>query len=141
MARMFRRNMGVVRTPMRAFAPDGRRDETVELLVETGSTLTWIPEDVAVRLSIEPTGRALFETADGRILERPIGDALVDVQGSEGFVGVVFARPDDATVLGVTALERLGLEVDPVRRVLRRAGWYLALRALPQACRGSVISP
>ena len=138
---MFRRTMGVVRAKMTVLSPDGKREETLEMLVDTGSTLTRIPEEVALRLSIEPTGRALFETADGRTLERPIGDGLVDCTVSRGMVGIAFARPGDPPVLGVTALERLGLEVDPVRRVLRSTDRYLALRSAAQAPRGSVICP
>ena len=138
---MFRKTMGLVHAKLHIVGSNGEQAETIEVLVDTGSTLTWIPEELAIRLSIEATGRALIETADGRTLERPIGDALVECEGSRGFVGIVFARPGDASVLGVTALERLGLEVDPVRRVLRRADRYLALRFSRQASRGSVICP
>ena len=139
---MFRRTMGIVRTTLRVFASKGQPEETVEVLVDTGSTLTWIPEGVALRLSLEPTGRALFETADRRTVERSIGDALVECTGSRGFVGVAFARAGDTSVLGVTAMERLGLEGDPIRRILRRTDRYLALRSgPPHTPRGSVISP
>ncbi len=138
---MFRRGMGIVRARIRIVGTGPQQAETLEVLVDTGSTLTWIPEDLAIRLSLEATGRAFFETADGRTLERPIGDALVECESSRGFVGIVFARAGDTPVLGVTALQRLGLEVDPVRRVLRRADRYLALRSAAHAFRGSVICP
>ncbi len=138
---MFRRTMGLVRAEVTVLSPDHSQRETLDLLVDTGSTWTWIPEDVAIRLSTEPIGRALFETADGRTLERPIGDALVECAGSRGVVGIAYGRPGDASVLGVTALERLGLEVDPVRRVLRKKDRYLVLRSAVQMSRGSVILP
>ncbi len=41
-----------------------------------------------------------------------LGEAEADVE-------VVFAQQDDAEVLGVTALESLGYEVDPVTQVLK----------------------
>lgn len=44
----------------------------------------------------------------------------------EGDVEVVFAEEGDAQVLGVTALEILGLEVDPVTGKLKYVG-HLAL--------------
>ena len=135
---MLRRAMGVVRAKGTVYSADQKHQEPLEILVDTGSTLTWIPEDMALRLSIEATGHALFETADGRTLERPIGDALVDCIGSRGIVGIAFARPDDRAVLGATALERLGLEVDPVRPVLRKVGRYLVLGLGSQTPRGSV---
>jgi len=40
----------------------------------------------------------------------------------EGDVEVVFAEDGDAQVLGVTALETLGLEVDPLTGTLRYVG-------------------
>ena len=40
---------------------------------------------------------------------------------------MVFAGPGDASVLGVTALERLGLEVNPSTGTLRKVDAYLAL--------------
>ena len=36
-------------------------------------------------------------------------------------VPVIFGEADDAVVVGVTALEIFGLEVDPVRGVLKEA--------------------
>ena len=114
----------------------------MEVLVDTGSTLTSIREEIALRLSLEPSGRSLSDTPDGRTVVRSFGDALAECTGSRGFVGIAFARAGDTPLLGVTAMERLGLEVDPIRRTLRRTDRYLALGAGPSHTpRGSVISP
>jgi len=40
---------------------------------------------------------------------------------------VVFAKEKDAEVLGVDALEGLGLEIDPITRQLRKSKAILAL--------------
>lgn len=138
---MLRRSMGIIHVKIRVFSANLAQEEWIEVLVDAGSTLTWIPEDAAIRLGIQPTGVALFDTADGRTLERPIADAPIECLGIRGYVGLVLARPGDAPVLGVTAMERLGLEVDPIRRMLRRTDRYLALTAAPHTPRGSVISP
>jgi len=45
---------------------------------------------------------------------------------------VVFAERNDMEVMGVEALEGLGLEVDPVTRQLRRSESMLALTALDE---------
>lgn len=45
---------------------------------------------------------------------------MIEFAGERGYVGIVFAEPGDARVLGVTALERLGFEVDPGTQTLRR---------------------
>ena len=138
---MFRRDMGLTQSSVVVFSQDFTRSENVRLLVATGSTLTWIPEETALRLGIRPVGIAQFQTADNRSLERPVADAPIECLGIRGTARIAFARPGDANVLGVTALEALGLAADPVRRGLRRVDRYLALRSHAYAVRGSVISP
>jgi len=128
---MSRPPMGMVYATVTVFSPDFSRSEKVSLLVDTGSTLTWIPEEIALRAGIQATGTAEFRTADDRTVERPIADGPIECEGVRGIVRLAFARPGDANVLGVTALDTLGFEVDPVRRVLRRVDRYLALASLP----------
>jgi aspartyl protease family protein len=41
--------------------------------------------------------------------------------GRRRTITAIFGETDDATVLGVTALESFGLEVDPVRGTLKEA--------------------
>ena len=41
--------------------------------------------------------------------------------GRRGGITVIFGEEDDLAVLGVTALEALGLEVDPIKNTLREA--------------------
>jgi len=120
-------DMGFVHVHVTLFSPDEARSETLDLLVDTGATLTWVPEDVASRLGIRPTGIRRFRIADGRLLERAVGDAILDLSGTRGYVGIAFAKPGDANVLGVTALERLGFELDPQSGSLRKLDYYLAL--------------
>src|SRR3990172_917367 len=109
---MSRPPMGIVYATVTVFSPDFSRSEKVSLLVDTGSTLTWIPEEIALRAGIQATGTAEFRTADDRTVERPIADGPIECEGVRGIV-------------------RLGFEVDPVRRVLRRVDRYLALASLP----------
>jgi predicted aspartyl protease len=56
-----------------------------------------------------------------------MGVATVRYEDYEGDVEVVFAERGDAQVLGVTALETPGLEVDPITGRLRYVR-HLALR-------------
>jgi predicted aspartyl protease len=99
----------------------------MRLVVDTGSTLTWIPASIAEQLGIRSMDIMRFRTIDGSYIERPVGDALVECTGRRGVIGVVFAREGDAEVLGMTALERLGLQVDPATGSLRKVDAYLAL--------------
>jgi len=59
-----------------------------------------------------------FKTADGRIIEREVSLAGVEIQGQSTHSIIVFGEPKDTPALGVTTLEELGLQVDPVTREL-----------------------
>ena len=78
-------------------------------------------------LGVRPTARWKFKTIDGRIIERDIGEVVVECLGERATTIVVFAERGDAEVLGVYALEGLRLEIDPVTRQLRRVEALLAL--------------
>jgi len=57
--------------------------------------------------------------ADGRVIERRLGIAEVEVKDEVGHSTVVFGEDADASVLDVAALEELGLQVDSVTGELK----------------------
>lgn len=122
--------MGDVRAKVTLSSMDKTRVEELELLVDTGSFLTWIPETMAIRLAIEPSENRRFRTIEGNVIERPVGDARIACQGRQAITIVVFARPGDAHVLGVYALEGMGFEVDPTTRTLRKVDAFPAYASL-----------
>lgn len=107
--------------------PDLSRCTEVELLVDTGSTYTWIPQEKLNELGVKPVTARRFATIDGRRLERSIGEASIELMGERATSMVVFAQEKDAKVLGVHALEGLGLEVDPNTKAVRKAEALLAI--------------
>ena len=119
--------MGHTSAKVKLYSPDLSRSEEVELLVDTGSTYSWIPRHVLERLGIRPKGSWKFRTVDGRMLEREIGEALMECMGERATRIVVFAEEKDAATLGVEALEGLRLEVDPVTGQLKKTEALLAL--------------
>jgi predicted aspartyl protease len=56
-----------------------------------------------------------------------VGYAFVEYEGEIAPTVVVFAEEGDESVLGLHALESLGLEVDPVTRQVRRSEALIAL--------------
>ena len=92
------------------------------VMVDTGSEYNWIPANVLVELSIEPVRIDRFETADGRVLERPVSFALIYAGGRSAAAAVVFAQPGDMILLGAHGLEGLNLRVDLARKELVPAG-------------------
>lgn len=97
-------------------APD--RSSEVSLLVDTGATISWIPREVLESLGVKPVSRLPFALADGRRLERDITAVLVQIDGRKAPLEVAFGETGEAAVLGATALEGLGLLVDPVAKKL-----------------------
>ncbi|OGS50184.1 MAG: hypothetical protein A3K65_05375 [Euryarchaeota archaeon RBG_16_68_12] len=120
--------MDFVHVRIRVLSPDRSRSSEVWIPVDTGSTITWLPEGVLRELGIEPLDTEEFHVAGGGVLRRPVGEALVELEGVRRHVPVAFGGPEDAALLGVTALEILGFEVDPVTHRLRKAP-YLVLAA------------
>lgn len=105
------------------------REVPLELLVDTGALYSVLPISVLRELAIDPQERKTFKTADGRRIERAVGEAVFAFNGERGTCKVVFGVEEDATVLGVTALETLGLEVDPTSGTLRPATLFLFFAA------------
>src|SRR5688572_6802647 len=62
-------------------AARGRIVTLPAVLVDTGAEGTWIPRAVLLSLGITPERTELFQMADGRILEREVGFAIVHVAG------------------------------------------------------------
>ena len=91
-------------------------------MVDTGSEYTWIAEEQLAQLGVAPVRIDRFETADGRILERHIGFAMLYAGGRSAPSIVVFAQPGDMTLLGAHGLEGLNLRVDLGRKELVLAG-------------------
>ena len=52
---------------------EGTSFETLEALVDTGASFSWVPRDLLERLGVEAIDLWEFETADGRIIQRDVG--------------------------------------------------------------------
>ena len=111
--------MGLTYAKVRIYNPrDSSRFLELELLVDTGSTYTWVKRDRLEELGVKPMDRRRFRTIEGKVVE---------CLGRKATCIMVFAEEKDHEVLGVTALENLSLEVDPVTKQLREAEAILAL--------------
>jgi clan AA aspartic protease len=97
---------------------DRTRVAEIDLFVDTGVTLSWVPRHLVERLDVLRLGRRQFVLADGGTIERETALVLIQLNGTEGGVTVVIAEPGDAHLLGATALDTLGFGVDPIRQQL-----------------------
>lgn len=92
--------------------------ETVELLVDSGAYLSVVPREILEGLGIRPHSERRLRLADGSVIVRERGTASFKYGERIGGADVIFGNPGDAHILGVIALESLGLGLDPIRREL-----------------------
>ena len=89
-------------------------------LVDTGATDCLVPRRHLESIGIKPGGQRIYSLADGNDITMDIAAAQVEFMGE--FVGatIIFGNDDAEPLLGVTALESVGIEVDPVNQTLKR---------------------
>jgi len=93
------------------------------LLVDTGSEFTWIPADRLSEAEIAVRKKDVaFQLANGQIVTRDVGYAIIQVNGFETVDEVVFAQPGDLRLLGSRTLEGFGASVDARGKRLVAAG-------------------
>jgi len=108
--------MGLFHVKGRLTGPTGRAEE-VELLVDTGATLTVVPRSLAERLELKAARSQSVVIAGGRRDVWPVAEARLALNSAE-ITTPCFIAPDSPTLLGTVALESLFLAVDPVAKRL-----------------------
>jgi predicted aspartyl protease len=103
-------------------AQPGEKRRLTSVLVDTGAELSWVPSELLESLGIERYNKWRFRQADGLILERWAGAALVHVAGKRTADDVVFGEAGDLVLLGARTLEGLNFRVEPISRQLVDAG-------------------
>ena len=93
------------------------------LLVDTGSEYTWVAGSTLEKLGIKKEKKDLaFVMANGQLITRSVGFAIVRVDKAFTVDEVVFAEKGDMSLLGVRSLEGLNLAVDSGKKKLVAAG-------------------
>jgi predicted aspartyl protease len=94
-----------------------------KMLVDTGSEYTWIPTLILDKLGIEREKKDLtFVMANGQMITRSVGFAIVRLDDFFTVDEVVFAEKGDLLLLGARTLEGLSLMVDPRQKKLVASG-------------------
>jgi clan AA aspartic protease len=88
------------------------KNTSVKALVDTGATDTVIPRKVAEELQLPVTGKSVVLTARGPVeLNECVG--VMEIIGKRRTVPMLISDEINFTLIGVTTLEWLRLEVDP----------------------------
>ena len=108
--------MSLFRVNIVAISPrdESRRTQPIEVLVDTGSELTWLPAGLLEQAGIERRRERSFLTANRESVTRSVGYAILAVDEHETADEVVFAEPSDMALLGVRTIEGFGVLVDNV---------------------------
>ena len=101
-------------------AKQGTTPFEAEFLVDTGSIDCLAPAEKLRSAGVKPEGKAVYELANGQPIECEYGVARVSFFGMETVAQVIFGPADAEPILGATALENVGVIVDPVNRELKR---------------------
>jgi clan AA aspartic protease len=105
--------------------PTGKQ-ESVELLVDSGAKYTLLPEPIWKAIGLSPKRRVTFTLADGTHIERDVSEVHIAIPQGEGHTPVILGEPGDEALLGAVTLEELGLVLNPFQRSLQPARMMLA---------------
>ena len=89
-------------------------------LVDTGAVDCLVPAKHLRAIGLQPRAKRTYELADGTETRLDIATAEVEFMGEIVGTTIIFGPDDAEPILGVTALESVGIEVDPQSQRLKR---------------------
>ena len=108
-----------VTTTLRA-RENARKKYVSEFLVDTGATDSLVPAKELRKAGIKRRGRMAYEFSNGQTVEYDFGLAEIEFMGEITAGRVIFGDSNCEPLLGVTALESVGILVDPANKTLKR---------------------
>ena len=88
-------------------------------LVDTGATNSVVPREFLEAIGLSPIRQRTYRMGDGRSITFDVTEARLEFMGKDTASDVIMGGPDSVPLLGVTALESTGMEVDPVSETLK----------------------
>ena len=89
-------------------------------LVDTGATDSLVPGPHLDAIGLKPRGKRVYELADGSEIVMDITVGEIEFMGETVGGTILYGAANVEPLLGVTALESVGIEVDPVSQRLKR---------------------
>ena len=89
-------------------------------LVDTGATDSLVPKQHLEAIGLKPKSRRVYELADSSEIVMDITTGDIEFMGEVVGGTILFGAPDAEPLLGVTAMESVGIEVDPLNQKLKR---------------------
>ena len=91
-----------------------------DFLVDTGATDSMAPAAQLRNIGVQPEGIMGYELADGTVQKYQFGLVRIEFMGEVTAGRVIFGPDGSEPLLGVTALESVGITVDPASGTLKR---------------------
>jgi clan AA aspartic protease len=108
-----------VTVTLRATQRSRKKFEAI-FLVDTGSSDSMAPAKKLKAIGVSPAGKKVYELADGTKKEYEFGIVVIEFMGEITAGRIIFGPDGVEPILGVEALESVGIIVDPKKRTLRR---------------------
>ncbi len=89
-------------------------------LVDTGATDSLVPRDQLEAIGLTAKSERTYELADGTELKMDITTGDIEFMGEIVGGTIIMGDPGTEPILGVTALESVGIDVDPRNQTLKR---------------------
>ena len=125
--------MGLFRVRVLVFSlQDPEKTKELEVVVDTGATYPVVPRPLAEELGLRVVETRTFTLANGVEVARRLAWAGLTFDRRSSPSLVVLGEEGDVPILGAFALEGLGLEVDPVAKMLRPAHQFLLTSSSPE---------
>ena len=113
--------MGVTYTDVTIRNPaDRTRSWEGRFLIDTGATDSLVPRQHLEEIGLVPESQRTYVLADGSEITMEIAVVRIEMMGEVVGGTVLFGDTNAEPLLGVTALESLGIEVDPLHQQLKK---------------------
>ena len=112
--------MGLTHVPVTVTNLITQDSFTAKFLIDTGASEPMIAADDLRKIGIAPTGKRVYEMANGQHAEFEVGAAQISFCEETFPIRVIFGPDGCEPILGVIALESAGFMVDPTNQTLTK---------------------
>lgn len=89
-------------------------------LVDAGAIDSLVPRDQLDAIGLKPKAQRTYELVDGSDIKMDITTGDIEFMGEIVGGTIIFGEPGTEPILGVTALESVGIDIDPRNQRLKR---------------------
>ena len=112
--------MGLTHVAVKVRNRDSDDTFSANFLVDTGATDSMVPACELLRIGIKPNHKKIYELASGELIKFDVAYAEFSFMDDTIESRVIFGPDNAEPILGVLALEAVGVVIDPSSQKLKR---------------------